>query len=332
MKKYFSGIVILLTSFTCLKAQDLHLTQYLTSNLTLNPALTGYYEGDYRFTLNHRNQWRQLPSPMVTNQFTVEKRIKRFDREIGLGAMLINDDVRDLNLTTNKFILSGSYQVEKNDHLIRGGLQSGFNLRQSGFSQQTFPSQWNYSLGVFDDNLSNNEIGLQGDEFYVDINAGLSWAKYFNKWKLNVGFAGYHLNRPKTGFVNGSDKLRLSVRKVANIRADYNFSESLVLTPTLLYMFTTKTKDLLLGLMGTVKLSNAMRAGLGVSYRGEGASSDALIPTFMLGYKRFDFGFSNDYNLSGLSDGGRKSSYEISIIYTTPSATSSRATIPCERI
>ena len=314
-------------------SQDLHLTQYLTSNLTLNPALTGYYDGDYRFTLNHRNQCRQLPSPMITNQFSIEKRIQHFNHEFGIGGMLVNDEVNDLNLITNKFVLSGSYQLNKNNHLFRGGVQGGVVYRQTDFASQTFPEQWNYSLGVFDDNLSNNELSMEQSEFYFDLNAGLSWTKRFGNWKVNTGLAAYHLNRPKNGFSSGDNDLRLSVRKIANIRADYYLTDRLTITPSILYMFTTKTKDLLFGVLSNVKLTTDVRLGVGISYRGEGFSSDAIVPTITFGYKRFDFGFSNDYNLSNLSDSGsRKSSYEISIIYTTPSATSSRATIPCERL
>lgn len=325
--------IFLLTVSCSAFSQDLHLTQYLTSNQTLNPALTGYHDGDYRMTLNHRNQWRQLPSPMVTNQFSVEKRIQHYNKEFGLGVVLVNDDVNDLNLVTNKVALSGAYQINKNNHLIRVGLQGGLSFRQTDFESNTFPEQWNYSLGVFDANQSNNEISIEQSDMYFDVSSGASWTKRFNKWKLNAGFAAYHLNRPKNGFTNGEKSLRLPVRKIAHFRADYFVSDRFTIIPSLLYMFTTKTKDLMVGVLGNMQLSTDVSLGVGLSYRGEGFNSDALVPTIMFGYKRFDFGFSNDFNLSNLSSStSQKTSYEISIFYTTPSVTSSRATIPCERI
>lgn len=332
MKK---NLVLLLfafcTSFT-MNAQDLHLTQYLTSNLALNPAYTGHYEGDYQFTLNHRNQWRQLPSPMVTNQLSVEKRVEHFNQEFGFGLMVANDRVRAVSLQQNEILLSGAYMANVNDHLFSAGVQSGLIMRQSDFDAQTFPSQWDYSKGVFDDNLNTNELQLTPTDAYLDVNIGGAWKKKYNKWILNAGVSFFHLNRPKTG-LSGLNSERLPIRKSVDLRADYSFSERLTLTPTALYVFTTRTKDALFGLMGMYSVTNNLDLGVALNYRGSVTNSDAIIPTLMMGYKRFKLGFSNDYTISGLNDNSvNKSSYEISLIYTTPSATPSRVTIPCERI
>lgn len=332
MKKYLIGFVLSLISISLLKSQDLHLTQYLSSNLALNPAYTGHYEGDYQFTLNHRNQWRQLPSPMVTNQLSVEKRIQHFNQEFGLGLYVANDRVRDVSLQQNELLLSGAYMVNLGGHLLSAGLQSGVIMRQSNFDAQTFPSQWNYSEGIFDDNLSTNELLLTPSDNYLDVNIGGAWKKKYNKWIVNAGFSLFHLNRPRTG-LSGLNNERLPVRKSIDLRADYNLNERFTLTPTALYVFTTRTKDALFGLMGMYSVTKDLELGLAVNYRGSIANSDALIPTLLMGYKRFKVGFSNDYTVSGLNDNAvNKSSYEISIIYTTPSATPSRVTIPCERI
>lgn len=316
-----------------IQAQDLHLTQYLTSNLSLNPAYTGYYNGDYQITLNHRNQWRQLPSPMVTSKLSVEKRIQHFQHEFGLGLYVANDAVSDINLRANKFLISGSYQLNLNNHLIRFGAQSGLIYRSSDFDAQTFPEQWNYAIGEFDDNLGNNEINLAANEAYLDLNVGASWTKRVGaKWKLNAGVALFHLNRPKDGFTDVGTQ-RLPVRQVVNLRADYKMSNKFTITPTALIMTTTATKDLLFGAMGRYFINQDLSVGAAVSYRGSVVDSDAMIPTVMMGYKRWQLGFSNDYNLSALSEGSaRKSSYEISLIYTSSSATPDRVTIPCERI
>jgi type IX secretion system PorP/SprF family membrane protein len=247
--------------------------------------------------------------------------------------LVANDVVSDVNLSSSKIALSGAYQINKNDHLIRAGLQTGLSFRQSNFGQQTFPDQWNYSLGIFDQNLSNSELSLSPSYLFLDVNLGVSWTKIYNKWKLNAGLAAFHLNRPKNGFVDGGSDLRLPVRKTINVRADYLFSDRITLTPNMLLTMTAKTQNLLLGLMGKYDITKDLYVGLAVSYRGEAVVSDALIPTFMLGYKRLQLGFSNDYNISSLSDKtSKKSSYELSVIYTTPSATPSRIAIPCQRI
>jgi len=46
--------------FTDLSAQDKHFTQFYSSPLTLNPALTGAYIGRYRLSTVYRDQWRSV--------------------------------------------------------------------------------------------------------------------------------------------------------------------------------------------------------------------------------------------------------------------------------
>ena len=40
------------------KAQDIHLSQFYTQDHLLNPARVGDHTGDYRISVNYRNQWR----------------------------------------------------------------------------------------------------------------------------------------------------------------------------------------------------------------------------------------------------------------------------------
>ena len=56
-------------------AQDVHTTQFYASPLTLNPALTGGFDGQLRASLNYRDQWRGLlPSPFVTTSASLDFR------------------------------------------------------------------------------------------------------------------------------------------------------------------------------------------------------------------------------------------------------------------
>ena len=62
---------ILFTLFVCVAlvsvsiAQDPNFSQFFASPLTLNPALTGKFDGVYRFAANYRNQW-----PTINNAYT----------------------------------------------------------------------------------------------------------------------------------------------------------------------------------------------------------------------------------------------------------------------
>ena len=70
----------------------------------------------------------------------------------------------------------------------------------------------------------------------------------------------------------------------------------------------------------------------GAGYRGSTVNSDAAIITAGMTYNRFIFGLSYDINVSDLSQNARnKSAWEISLIYTTPSRSSNKITLPCDR-
>jgi hypothetical protein len=64
MRKLFLTFLILI-SVLSLKAQDPNFSQFFASPLTLNPALTGKFDGVFRIAGNYRNQW-----PTINNAFT----------------------------------------------------------------------------------------------------------------------------------------------------------------------------------------------------------------------------------------------------------------------
>ena len=48
MRKRVTKIILLILFCTSLAAQDNHFSQYYASPLSLNPATTGHFEGDWR--------------------------------------------------------------------------------------------------------------------------------------------------------------------------------------------------------------------------------------------------------------------------------------------
>ena len=51
---------------TSAHAQDIHFSQFYASPLTLNPSLTGNFDGLMRFGGNYRNQWASVSVPYST--------------------------------------------------------------------------------------------------------------------------------------------------------------------------------------------------------------------------------------------------------------------------
>src|SRR5919205_4044869 len=76
-------------------AQDPNFSQFFASPLTLNPALTGKFDGVFRVAGNYRNQW-----PTINNAYTtatvsfdagiMKNRISEVD-QFGVGIMGFTD-------------------------------------------------------------------------------------------------------------------------------------------------------------------------------------------------------------------------------------------------
>jgi len=306
-------------------AQDVHLSQYYTSNLSLNPALTGNYDGDVRVILNYRTQWRQVTtSPFRTSMVSLEKKIKPF----ALGIIFINDQISLFNINTNKALVAASYEKALGENIISLGVQAGFIIRSSNLSGQTFPEQWDYQSGNFDISIPNQEAALQGNTSFPGINAGLGWTRTFNETKVQAGYALFNITRPQDGFLSTQ---KLPFRHVFNALAVKPLNNEITIIPRLLYMRTASASDFIVGTHLRKKLKTDTGIMLGAGYRGSTQNSDAVIAYAGIRYRRFDFGFSSDITISRLSKDSQKSAYEFSISYTTPSLFPSKFTIPCDR-
>src|SRR5579862_3074090 len=113
MKKIvFSLALISLIQFA--KGQDPAFSQFFASPLTLNPALTGKFNGSVRVAGNYRNQWPQINNAYITSTVSVDgniltNRITNGDAW-GVGLMAMTDKTADGILTSNYVAISTSYQ------------------------------------------------------------------------------------------------------------------------------------------------------------------------------------------------------------------------------
>src|SRR5688572_25040889 len=117
MKVRFYLIIALLTGVFTANAQDIHFSQFYSSPLTLNPALTGNFNGFYRVSGIYRNQWPGLtaskpafstPSVSVDLALLREK-IKH--GSLGVGVVFINDQQNGKTFNQNSFLASIAYNM-----------------------------------------------------------------------------------------------------------------------------------------------------------------------------------------------------------------------------
>lgn len=334
MKKLLAIISFFILISNASIAQDIHLSQFYASDHLLNPAKVGDFEGDYRVTGNYRNQWREISDPISTYIISLDRAFHYYSHEIDGGLMVARDEFTGFNQVTTKILLSAGYGYKYKGHTFRVGIQPGIVFRKTDLSKQTFPVQWDYSDGTFNQGISNQESTISESLTYFDLNLGIQWNKKFGKLEPKIGFAIDHVNRPKdTYFDNYIERLRS--RKVVHAELDYHLSAKFTIQPKLLWMWTTNANDMVLGTNIRYQLPNKTITSIyaGVYYRhGAKRIMDAAIPVVGCRFKKIDLGFSYDINVSSLSkDVKRRSTFEVSLIYTAPSSKAKFTTLPCDR-
>jgi type IX secretion system PorP/SprF family membrane protein len=346
MKSIF--IILLMLLYTSFFAQDIHLSQFYNQDHLLNPAKIGDYDGDYRFSANYRNQWRQLnKQPISTYLISFDHIFFYKKHQFSAGLMVTSDRFQGeetsyitgipftYNVNSNKFLVSLAHSFTYKKNSFRVGIQTGMVMSSSDPSTQTFPNQWDYQSGDFNSKISNLEGQLKPSQNYIDLNLGGSWTKKLLKCTPKIGFSINHINRPKDSYFK-NDKERLRARKVFFTEVFIPLSSKYSLQPKLLMMWTAKANDLLIGTNFQIQTSNKIIPSyyVGLHYRhGVSRVFDAIIPTVGFYYQKYVVGLSYDVNLSALSTGtnARKGTFEFSLLYTGASTIPKKVLLPCNR-
>src|ERR1700727_1055168 len=97
------------------QAQDPGFSQFFASPLTLNPALTGKFDGVVRVAGNYRNQWPAINNAFITSTISVDAPILvnklRENDPWGIGFMAMTDKTASGILNDNYFALSTAYHI-----------------------------------------------------------------------------------------------------------------------------------------------------------------------------------------------------------------------------
>ncbi|MCS6990877.1 MAG: PorP/SprF family type IX secretion system membrane protein [Chitinophagales bacterium] len=303
----------------CLKvvsAQDIHYSQFYASPLTLNPALTGINDCNYRLAGMYRNQWRSVTDPYVTPSisFDINNVLQRWIKTgvLSAGGLILNDKAGTGELSNMSIMASVAYARPLTaDRKLNGsvGLQLGYVQKKLDFTKLLWESQFNGES--FDPTLSSNENF--NDKFsYIDLNAGL-YVSYFLSPKADLfgGAAIFHLIPPKESFLNKDNKL--GMRMVGHGGFRYKITDQFSIIPQVLYMTQTKAQEINLGGSFAYVLNNDVKLFGGAYYR----LNDAAIPVIGIDYKQIRLGLSYDVNISSLSDASKgRGGFELSLGYT----------------
>ncbi len=302
-----------------LKAQDPHFSQFFASPLTLNPAFTGKFDGQWRVAANHRDQWPSIPKAYVTTSASVDFPIMKAkipDGDIfGVGISGVSDASANSALKLNYGSISLSYHKaldEEGYHTIGAGFQGTYSSMVLDISKLTFEDmlRQNGFTGTSDEVLNNGN-----NQSYVDLNAGLLYSGSSNGINnFYLGASMYHINRPKVSFIDKNWHLngRISIHGGGS----FPVSDIVAVNTSIIHQIQNKASETILGAALSLNANpgeiNPTNVYIGSWYR----FNDAIIPYLGLEFSGLRIGVSYDVNTSSLKAAtGSRGGSEISIIY-----------------
>jgi type IX secretion system PorP/SprF family membrane protein len=211
MKKIFTLSLISVLFATSVQAQDMHFSQYLTSPLNLNPALTGVMNEDIRIGCNYRNQWKSVSAePYRTISAFVDGTLppkRKTNDFFGLGLVFNSDKAGASQLNINQANVSLSYNkmlIPSSGGMLSIGFQAGAGQRSMTYDALTWDRQYN---GVrYDPTLSSGESPIGSSLTYLDVSFGLNWSQRFGKnFRLSTGASLWHINKPSISLSKVAD-------------------------------------------------------------------------------------------------------------------------------
>lgn len=193
-------------------AQDRHFSQFYASPLTMNPALTGAFTGNFRLAGIYRDQWRAaIERPFTTLSTALDFRfrspvVSQYKDAFGVGLVFYKDEVRNFDFTANEINISAAYHKAldfKGLQYVSGAIQAGVSQRNINFNNLTFQDMFNQRDGY---TLPTAERFPGNNISFMDIAAGINYSWIYRKNALfQIGGAVHHLTEPTISFFPRSE-------------------------------------------------------------------------------------------------------------------------------
>lgn len=319
---YLFSWSFLILMVTNTMAQDKHFTQFYASPQTLNPALTGAYNGKYRIGMNYRDQWRAvLDEPISTYAFSGDLKYeldynassqKDF---FALGVLFFSDRVAKYDLNTNQVALTLAYQKalsKQYNQYLSIGYQIGVSQKNINYEDIFFEDQFNnidgYTLNT-SETLPSNNFG------YADMGLGLNYSlQPTDHVQISMGGSLYHFNSVNVSFWKKSDDASpgLVKKDIQHIKYAFQAASTIQLkpkirlSPRVLFSAQGGHWESNLGANVRFAFNSFTPSGfyLGSWIRPvrfeDGAGIDALVLFTGIDYDSFLFGLSYDANFTDL--------------------------------
>jgi type IX secretion system PorP/SprF family membrane protein len=316
MKKLLKIIILSLlymTGATRVNAQiDPHFSQYYANPLWLNPGLTGVIDGDYRVSVNAKQQWSSLSSSYLTAGASFDMAPTK---NLAFGGIVLNQNAGDISYNYLNALASAAYRIRFGRaglNMINFGVQAGVLNKSFDASKITLGSQFDGS--GYDGGLPFNETFTSTNTLVPDVNAGVMFFDGSGDKRINTffGISGAHLTRPVDRFLGSN--IRIPIRFTGHGGARVKVNDVLDITPNGLYMKQGNAREIAAGAYAQYYINAETDLMFGSNYRFD----DAAIAFFGMHVKNIAFGVSYDFNTSTLNRAtGSRGGLELSVSFTS---------------
>lgn len=314
------GFALLAYLPVALQAQEPSFSQFIASPLSINPALAGSSDADWRAVSNIRRQWLGNVTPYSTQTVSIDGKLKTLEGQsyFAVGGMLLSEKAMDGLYKSNFINLNATYHQSLDDNgngisAALGVINNSTRVDLGGltFDQQISSTGFNQALPITEMNLGNSTS-------FTSATAGLLYTHDTELSFLNVGISGYRFIKARRSLLNDSTK-KISPRYSAH--ADFGTAINDIITANFSAFHLIQDGLSVTSLGATIGIQHGAGAleenkvrmiNLGLYYR----LNDAITPYVGYTFNAFQFGLSYDVNASSSKTGSvNYKSVELSFMY-----------------
>jgi type IX secretion system PorP/SprF family membrane protein len=313
-------LIVLLFGVLAGRAQDPNFSQFFSSPLTLNPALTGKFNGTLRVAGNYRNQWPTINNAYTTYTASVDagilkNSIPEFD-QFGVGVLAFSDKSGNGVLQNNAIALSTSYHksLDENGYSQFGlGFQGTFVSKNLDVTKVKFLDQLRSDgfTGLTQEVFSQQQLNIS----YFDLNVGMLYnGTTDGSNNYYVGASMYHITRPKESF-NGGEYV-LDPRLTLQAGGKIPLAEMNAVHISAIHSRQANAINTVIGGAYMLNVNGDPYSPTNLYFGTWMRFGDAIIPYIGLEWGDFQFGATYDVNTSSLKPGSNmRGGAEFSLIY-----------------
>ncbi|MCO5280597.1 MAG: PorP/SprF family type IX secretion system membrane protein [Chitinophagales bacterium] len=321
--------VLICTVFA--RAQDVAFSQIHALPQYLNPAMTGFFDGNIRASAIYRNQWftvnskygnsmLQTVGAAVDGSFLKGKYKRNY---LGIGLCVYNDWAGDLSFRTTDATINIAYSkgFGRGDvkHSLALGLQGEFRMYGINAAKAVFSDGVTENISP---NVMNFDAGV-GLRYHIAFRSRLSWY---------VAGAYTHILQPRQKFISMGSKTqgKITVHSGAVVDITPRFN----LLPSAMFVYQGGLWQVNAGTYVQYIFDSFSDERNGISFgifsRFANPAPDALIASVRLDYKGFQAVVGYDFNISALHRAtNAQGAIELGVSYIAQLQKNKRDKTPC---